>query len=315
LAAEGAGPGDVLHSLGNPAASGALWVYSSGTVRQVYRRQMRYAGGQVVEARVIETQVPINPGDSGGPVVNGRGELVGVNAALRHDAALFSFCIDLSEVRDYTETVRRLLNPRSAGEFTERGERALARGRPARALADFSAALRLNPRHGEAYLLRGVVLADWGDDDKALADLSQAADLGPDLVPALLARGLVLARAGRDGEADFARVLELNGLHPVALYQRGLARQRKGLWGAAVADFDALLRVKPGDATALKARAEAHSAQGALDLAIADASAVLRAHPGDAEAHRLRARAYARKGEYERAEADTRAAERLLAAK
>jgi tetratricopeptide (TPR) repeat protein len=315
LAAEGAGPGDVLHCLGNPGASGALWVYSRGTVRQVYRKQMRYATGQVVDARVIETQAPINPGDSGGPVVNGQGELVGVNAALRKDAALFAFCVDLSEVRDYAELVRRLLDPRSAGEFTERGERALERGRVARALADFSAAIRLNPRHGPAYLARGLVLADWGDDAKALADLNRAVALGPDEVSALLARGLVLARGGGDAEADFTRVLGRDARHALALYHRGLARQRKGNWIEAVADFDALLRLAPGSATALKARAEAHSAQGALDRAIADASEVLRAHPEDAEAHRLRARAYARKGEYERAEADTRAAARLVAAR
>jgi regulator of sirC expression with transglutaminase-like and TPR domain len=315
LAEEGAGPGDTLHCLGNPGASGALWVYSSGTVRQVYRKEMRYSDGQTVNARVIETQAPINPGDSGGPVVNGRGELVGVNAALRGGAVLFAFCIDVSEVREYTALVKRLMNPRSAGEFTERGERAQGRGRTARALADFGAALRLNPRHGPAYQRRGLVFAEWGDDVKALADLNRAVELDPGEVEPFLARGLVVARNGGDAEADFTRVLHLDGRNAVALYQRGLARERKGDSRGAVADFDALLRLAPGNARALKARARAHSAGGAYDKALEDYAAVLEKNPEDAEAHRLRALVYSRKGEYERAEADVRAAARLVAAK
>src|SRR5262249_12053350 len=34
LASESAGPTDRIHSIGNPGTSGALWVYTSGTVRQ-----------------------------------------------------------------------------------------------------------------------------------------------------------------------------------------------------------------------------------------------------------------------------------------
>jgi HEAT repeat protein len=70
------GPGMKVQSVGNPGASDALWVNSTGAVRQVY--QNKWQDVRVREAKVVETQSPVNPGDSGGPVVNDRAELVAV---------------------------------------------------------------------------------------------------------------------------------------------------------------------------------------------------------------------------------------------
>jgi hypothetical protein len=99
LAPASAAPGRRVHSVGNPGASDALWVYSSGTVRQVYHKRYAASGGPLVEARVLETQSPINSGDSGGPVVNDRCQLVGIVTAFRAGANLVTTCIDVAEVR------------------------------------------------------------------------------------------------------------------------------------------------------------------------------------------------------------------------
>ena len=101
LAGKSARPGEQVHSVGNPGASDALWVYNSGKVRQVYYRRRKLLSGEVLEARVVETQSPLNKGDSGGPMVNDRGELVGVNQSVSADrrVQLMSCSIDVSEVR------------------------------------------------------------------------------------------------------------------------------------------------------------------------------------------------------------------------
>jgi hypothetical protein len=99
LAAKAPRPVQQVHSIGNSGASEALWVYSSGTVRQVYDKRFALAGGQVVEAGVLETQSPINPGNSGGPLVNDDGQLVGLVSASRRDAALVSLGIGVGELR------------------------------------------------------------------------------------------------------------------------------------------------------------------------------------------------------------------------
>jgi hypothetical protein len=102
VAATGASPGQTVHSIGNAGASGGLWGYVRGTVRQVYRKRWQAQAGDRVlsfDARVVETDSPTNAGDSGGPLVNDAGELVGVTQGGAVKANLVSFFVDLSEVR------------------------------------------------------------------------------------------------------------------------------------------------------------------------------------------------------------------------
>ncbi len=93
-------PGDQLHSIGNPGASDSLWVYSPGRVRQVYQSAWTFGDGQEVDTFVIETTSPINPGDSGGPMVNSAGELVGVVSASSNKGRLMSYAIEIREIRE-----------------------------------------------------------------------------------------------------------------------------------------------------------------------------------------------------------------------
>ena len=104
LARESVGPGDSVHSIGNPGASGALWAYSPGSVKAVYPKRwevMDRDEGRAYryEAQVVETTSPVNPGDSGGPLVNGSAELVGVTQGGAISQNAISFFIDISEVR------------------------------------------------------------------------------------------------------------------------------------------------------------------------------------------------------------------------
>lgn len=73
-------PGEAVHSIGSPAGSGLLWAYTSGTARTgAYRKQWESTNGLTRyrhDATVIETQSPVNPGDSGGPLLNEFGEIV-----------------------------------------------------------------------------------------------------------------------------------------------------------------------------------------------------------------------------------------------
>ncbi|MEQ9406243.1 MAG: serine protease [Fuerstiella sp.] len=96
-------PGAVVQSIGNSGSSEALWVFTSGTVRSVYQKQFRTGAGEH-DFRVVETQSPINPGDSGGPVVNDKGELVGIAQSISPKARLVSYNVDISEVRAFLDS-------------------------------------------------------------------------------------------------------------------------------------------------------------------------------------------------------------------
>jgi len=100
MAADSPKPGEAVESVGNPGASDALWIYTSGTVRSVYKKQFRTGAGDH-DFMVVETQSPINTGDSGGPVVNSSGELVAIAQAISPSGRLVSYSVDISEVKAF----------------------------------------------------------------------------------------------------------------------------------------------------------------------------------------------------------------------
>jgi S1-C subfamily serine protease len=100
LAPAGATPGEDVFSIG--AGSGAArWHYVSGNVRQLYQGSYRIQGGVEIRGRILEHSMGVNPGDSGSPILNRRGRLVGLNVALDPQSRQVSMGTDLSEIRQF----------------------------------------------------------------------------------------------------------------------------------------------------------------------------------------------------------------------
>lgn len=111
VAAKSIGVAHKVFTVGNPGASSVLWVYTEGSVRQIAFKKFRMDNKQDVEAWIVEAQFPINQGDSGGPVVNDRNELVGVNCSLTSKAQLMSNCVDVREIHAVLEQAKRAPPP------------------------------------------------------------------------------------------------------------------------------------------------------------------------------------------------------------
>lgn len=99
--------GDTIHSIGNPAASDSMWIYTPGKVRQVYNKKWKSSGGDGVinshECKIIEATSPTSPGDSGGPCFNDKGEQVGVTQGgmVAAVAQGYSYFVDATEVKKF----------------------------------------------------------------------------------------------------------------------------------------------------------------------------------------------------------------------
>ncbi len=91
-------PGSSIELVGNPGNSDVMWVSTSGSVRAVYDKKFKSNHGEH-DFRTVETQSPIQPGDSGGPIVDGQGRLVALAQSFSPETSLISFCVDISEIR------------------------------------------------------------------------------------------------------------------------------------------------------------------------------------------------------------------------
>lgn len=104
LAKRSVSAGATIHVIGNSDVNnGTLWRYSNGFVRGVFPKTIK-TGNKIVKeftlsARIVESQLPGNPGDSGGPVVNDQGELVAIHQGNNPNQQLVSFGVDINEVR------------------------------------------------------------------------------------------------------------------------------------------------------------------------------------------------------------------------
>ncbi|MFL5329130.1 MAG: trypsin-like peptidase domain-containing protein [Gemmataceae bacterium] len=105
LAKNGIGPADEIHCIGNSGVSAGLFDYCRGDVRNVARKHFRPEGGHSfeIDTRMIEHTAPTNPGQSGGPVLNNDGEMVGVTqgGSFREGSSPMSIAVDLSVVKEF----------------------------------------------------------------------------------------------------------------------------------------------------------------------------------------------------------------------
>lgn len=98
-------PGEWVVAIGNPF--GLSHTVTAGIVSAVGRSDVQPTGKPML-ASFIQTDASINPGNSGGPLCNIRGEVIGINTAIRGDAQGIGFAIP-------SNMAKRLLPQLAAG--------------------------------------------------------------------------------------------------------------------------------------------------------------------------------------------------------
>jgi len=264
-------PGARLHALGNPNSVEALWMYAAGNVRQLGRLKIDPAE-DAKAVRVVVAQLPLSDGDSGGPVLDDRGRLVGVVAGKDAPQQLVGYLLDVREVQTFVDATRSLRAPRGATEFLGRAALYARLRLWQRAGADYDAALAIDGKNPAALAGRAHVWLHKGDADRALADCEAA--------------------------------LAIDGKCVAALVERAAVRSRKGDHVGALADGDAAVKLAPKNAFAFAARGDARRLKGDRDGAMTDLDEAIWLDPNLAPAYHARGLVWARRGDHDKAARD-----------
>ena len=239
--------GETVYVAGNP--KGLEGTFSDGIIssrRDPYTKER------------LQMTAPISPGSSGGPVLNSKGEVIGVSFMTLVGGQNLNFAIPsryLTELLTESTPAKPLAEGNrsiSAETYFTWGNTKYYLGDYKGAIADYDSAIRLNPDNANTYYNRGTAKGDLGQHFAAIADFDIAIRLKPDLAEAYYNRGAAKSDLGQHfaAIADYDTAIRLKPDHAGAYNSRGVAKGNLGQHSAAITDFDTAIRLKPDHANA-----------------------------------------------------------------
>ena len=279
LAAKAPSPGEKVVTIASlPRGSEGLWIFTVGSVRMTYRRS--HANGAV--AHVVETDMPFNQGNSGGPVVNERGELVSVVEGFQNEPIRqVSMTISVNEVRAFYEICKPIIDPTTAEQYLQRGQLRRNAGRYDVALADLSQALELDSNLAAANVSRGWILFEQKDFETAIAEFDDALAKDGQLASAYAGRGTAHRQLGNTSAAvkDLTQAIRRDPNNADYYLRRAQCYNNNHKCAEAIADLNRALKIEPKNAVCLAVRAVALRRLDKNQEAIRDFQAALQLNP------------------------------------
>ena len=111
--------GDTVYAIGHPKQ--LPWTFSFGMVSQIRKDyQWQYSENSKHEATVIQMQTPISTGNSGGPLFNEIGEVVGVNTLMQGEGQNLNFAVAVNHAKKFIKENPYIKKINTAGKLVKK---------------------------------------------------------------------------------------------------------------------------------------------------------------------------------------------------
>lgn len=169
--------GDLAIAIGHPSGEEATWTTTQGIISSTKRIVSVSGTGYTAEVKMMQTDAPVNRGNSGGPLCNAKGEVIGIVARKLTDYEGIGFAIPINEAM---QSLEKMID----GTFRQ-SESTVAATRPSIGIsvAELTAGTVLSFENGEEYMLpyhgvcvQKVVAGSGADGVLEIGDVIYAMD-------------------------------------------------------------------------------------------------------------------------------------------
>jgi tetratricopeptide (TPR) repeat protein len=261
--------------------------------------------------RIIQITAAVSPGSSGGPVLNMRGQVIGIAAFVLSEGQNLNFAQPVDSAKQKLSTASRIMPFSQASPATSNpgAEKLCRRGwletpqddaatnaptKYKRALDTFQQAIRADSGCAEAYLGAGFCLDALGRYDEAVNSYKDAIKLKPDMAEAHSSLSHAYFHLGRycDAVDSVKEAITLEPEDAVLHYNIGVIDDRLGRYSAAADSFKEAIRLKPDFAEAHHSLGLAYCSLGRYNDAVDSIREAIRLKPNFAEAYSTLGTAY-----------------------
>ena len=251
--------GEAVYVAGNPM--GFEGTFSNGIISG-----RRESSG---EKELLQMTAPISPGSSGGPVVNRKGEVIGVATSYYNNPLLGQFLYFAAPSKPLKKLLLRSkeTSPSSFSKTTRSYVDSYVLGTGMMSSGDYEGAIQMftaaigDSRKGAIYSHTNLVKAYIGRGDAkykleyyraATEDYDIAIQLNPYAAAAYKGRGNAKYKLGQYSKAiaDYNEAIILDSDDFDVYYSRGLSKLELKQYSSAIIDFSAAIRLNPFSAEA-----------------------------------------------------------------
>lgn len=227
---------ETVYIAGNP--KGLEGTFSKDTINNLHEGNAK---------KRFQMTALISPGNSGGPVLNGKGEVIGISLITLEDGQNLNFVIPSNAIKGLltqsgeTKPLWQGKQSISAETYLRWGYAKYRLDQYQPAIDDYDAAINLNPDFAAAYYFRGTVKRSL----EAIEDYDTAIDLKNDFAYAYYFRGTIRGDLGEHFIAiqDYNKAIDAKPDYAFAYLRRGIANYLLDRNWAAKKDWNTALEL------------------------------------------------------------------------